>query len=43
MFVFSDILKDYISFVSRVEGSKNNAKHGEWVDMYMSGGSSGEG
>jgi len=40
--VITDVLKEYISFVSRVEGSKKNAKHGEWVDMYRSGGSVGE-
>jgi hypothetical protein len=40
--VITDVLKEYISFVSRVEGSKKNAKHREWVDMYRSGGSVGK-
>ena len=34
--VFTYVLKEYISFISRVEGSKKNAKHGERVHMYRS-------
>jgi len=40
--VFTYVLKEYTAFISRVEGFKKNAKHGEWVDMYRSDGSVGE-
>jgi len=40
--VFTYVLKEYISFISRVEESKKNAKHGEWLDMYRSDGAVGE-
>jgi hypothetical protein len=40
--VFTYVLKEYISFISRVEESKKNAKRGEWLDMYRSDGAVGE-
>ena len=40
--VFTYILKEYTAFISKVEGFKKNAKHGEWVDTYRSDGSVGE-
>jgi len=40
--VFTYVLKEYTAFISRVEGFKKNAKHGEWVDIYRSDGLVGE-